>query len=104
MKTRKNDSNFCPYVLCIIPTVIITHKERVMLLKILSETTLATSNTILITTIAMHVFRTVFPHIYVRTKVNQTITQNKKNTKESQSKAEKIERPKRRRRKIRTIK
>lgn len=78
MKTRKNDSNFCPYVLCIIPTVIITHKERVMLLKILSKTTLATSNTILITTIAMHVFRTVFPHIYVRTKVNQTITQNKK--------------------------
>lgn len=80
MKTRKNDSNFCPYVLCIIPTVIITHKERVMLLKILSKTTLATSNTILITTIAMHVFRTVFPHIYVRTKVNQTITQNKKKT------------------------
>lgn len=78
MKTQKNDSIFCPYVLCIIPTVIITHKERVMLLKILSETTLATSNTILITTNAMHVFRTVFPHIYVRTKVNQTITQIKK--------------------------
>lgn len=90
MKTRKNDSNFCPYVLCIIPTVIITHKERVMLLKILSKTTLATSNTILITTIAMHVFRTVFPHIYVRTKVNQTITQNKKTQKKVRAKQKRL--------------
>lgn len=39
---------------------------------------------ILITTNAMHVFRTVFPHIYVRTKEKQSTKQE--NTKEVQRK------------------
>lgn len=74
----QDGSNFCPFVLCIIPTVIITHKERVMLLKILLKTLITKQYTILITTNAMHVFRTVFPHVYVRMKEQQTIKQKKK--------------------------